>query len=103
MTEWILILGMAVLTFLPRYIPFALAGKVNIPTWLSRALNFVPIAVLSSIIIQSTLIRNGELSFSLDNYHLIAAIAAFVTAVVSRHMFFSIGVGLTVFGLLTFL
>jgi len=101
MNEWMLIVGMTALTFLPRYIPFALAGKVNIPTFLSRALRYVPIAVLGNIIVQSTLVRNGDLSFSLDNYHLIAAIASFVTAVISRQMFLTIAVGLTVFGFLS--
>ena len=98
MTDWMLIAGMALLTFLPRYIPIALAGKVQIPDWLSRSLTYVPIAVLSSIVVQTTLVRDGNLSLGLDNAHLIAAIAAFITAALSRHMFLTIAVGLIVFG-----
>ncbi len=103
MTEWMLVAGMTALTFLPRYFPFALAGKVNIPSWLSRSLAYVPVAVLSSIIVQSTVVRDGNLSLDLDNYHLIAATVAFITAVISRHMFLTIAVGLIVFGLVTWL
>ena len=103
MSEWMLIAGMAVLTFLPRYIPFALAGKVTLPPWLSQALSFVPIAVLTVIIVQSTLIRDGEISFTLQNHHLIAAIIAFFVALISKHMFLTIALGLISFALIEWL
>ena len=100
MTEWMLVVGMVLLTFIPRYIPFALAGKVSIPAWLSQALSFVPIAVLTIIIVQSTLIREQQLSVSLQNYHLMAAIIAFVVAIITRHLFLTIIVGLVSFALM---
>ena len=100
MTEWMLVVGMVLLTFIPRYLPFALAGKVSIPAWLSQALNFVPIAVLTIIIVQSTLIRDQQLSVSLQNYHLIAAIIAFVVAVITRHLFLTIVIGLVSFAVI---
>ena len=100
MTEWMLVLGMAVLTFIPRYLPFALAGKVTIPSWLSQALSFVPIAVLTIIIVQSTLIRDQQLSLTLHNYHLMAAIVAFIVAIITRHLFLTIIVGLLSFALM---
>ena len=100
MTEWMLIVGMAFLTFIPRYIPFALAGKVSIPTWLSQALSFVPIAVLTIIIVQSALIRDQQISASLQNHHLMAAITAFFVAIITRHLFLTIIVGLVSFALM---
>lgn len=103
MNDWIFIACMTALTFFPRYIPFALAGKVEIPSWISRALAYVPIAVLSSIVVQTSVIREGNPLISLDNLHLLAAIASFVTAVISRHLFLTITIGLIVFGLLRFL
>ena len=53
MNEWIIIVAMGVLTFTPRYLPFAFAGKVKIPPIIEKALTFVPTAVLTSIITQS--------------------------------------------------
>jgi len=61
MNDWIFIACMTALTFFPRYIPFALAGKVEIPSWISRALAYVPIAVLSSIVVQTSVIREGNI------------------------------------------
>jgi len=97
MNEWLLIGLMALVTYLPRYLPMALAGRVGLPPLLERGLDFVPIAVLSAIIAQASLIRGGELLFSWTNFHALAALAAFVTAALSGRLFLTIGVGLACF------
>ncbi|MEP0203976.1 MAG: AzlD domain-containing protein [Halioglobus sp.] len=103
MNDWLLIALMALVTFVPRYLPFALAGRVQLPAMLERGLDFVPVAVLTAIIAQTTLIRGGELDLTLTNAHAIAAVAAFVTALVTRHLFLTIALGLLVFGLMKLL
>ena len=97
MSDWLLIAGMAVLTFVPRYIPFGLAGKVSIPPLMSQALSYVPIAVLTVIIVQTTIFRDGELMLTVQNHHLIAAIIAFFASLITKHQFLSIGLGLISF------
>jgi len=97
MSDWLLIAGMAVLTFIPRYIPFGLAGKVTIPPLMSQALSYVPIAVLTVIIVQTTLIRNGEVVLTIQNHHLIAAIVAFFVSLITKHQFLAIVLGLVSF------
>ncbi|ANG62259.1 branched-chain amino acid transport [Marinobacterium aestuarii] len=98
MNEWILIAGMAALTFGPRYLPLALAGRVRIPPLIEQALRFVPIAVLSAIITQTTLIRGGALDFDLGNAHLLAAVAACIVAWLSRGLFLTVASGMLVYG-----
>mgnify|MGYP001604326552 CR=1 FL=1 len=100
MNEWLLIALMAAVTYLPRYLPLALAGKVRLPPILELGLDFVPIAVLTAIIGQSALIRDGALDMSLGNYHAIAALVAFLVALVTRHLFITIVAGLACFTLL---
>ncbi len=94
MNIWGLILGMALLTFVPRYLPFAFAGRVKLPPLLVSALEFVPIAVLTAIVVQVALVREGVLNLGLDNPHLLAAIAAVLAALVKRSLFCTIAVGL---------
>lgn len=103
MIEWALIMGMMALTFGPRYLPFNLAGRIHLPPLLTRALNYVPIAVLTAIIAQSTLIRNGSLQLNADNHHLLAATIAFAVALTTKHMFLTILVGLASFGMVEWL
>ncbi len=100
MTDWGLIIAMALVTYLPRYLPMALAGRVGLPPRLVRALDFVPIAVLTSIVVPAALIRNGELALHLGNFHALAALAAFLVAVTTRRLFLTIAVGLLCFALL---
>mgnify|MGYP001052819704 CR=1 FL=1 len=100
MNEWLLIGLMALVTYLPRALPLALAGRVRLPAALERGLDFVPIAVLTAIIAQTALIRNGSLDISLENHHAIAAAVAFAVALFTRHLFLTIVAGLACFALL---
>jgi len=99
MNEWLMIIGMMVVTFLPRYLPLALAGRFNIPPLLRRALEFVPIAVLTGIIAQASLIHNGEFHLSFDNAYLYGLIAAGITAWFTKHTFKTVVVGLIAYAI----
>jgi len=103
MTYWMLLIGMAILTYIPRYIPFALAGRIAIPPVLARALHYVPTAVLTCIIIKATLVHQGELQFSFENHYLIAAVVAFFTSLMTRNLLLTVIVGLACFGLMKWL
>jgi branched-subunit amino acid transport protein len=100
MNEWLLIALMALVTYLPRALPLAFAGRVRLPAALERGLEFVPIAVLTAIIAQTALVRDGALDLSLQNHHAIAASVAFAVALLTRHLFLTIVAGLACFALL---
>jgi branched-subunit amino acid transport protein len=99
MNEWLLIIGMMAVTFTPRYLPIALAGRFRIHPLLRRALEFVPIAVLTAIISQASLIHNGELDLAFDNAYLYGLLAAIITAWISKNTFITIIVGLTAYAI----
>lgn len=74
------IIGMAVVTYLPRLIPtIYLSGKQLQPLF-SAWLKLIPPAVLSAMLVPSLLIRGDEVSFSLDNLFLWVALIAFPIA-----------------------
>ena len=100
MNEWLLIALMALVTYLPRALPLAFAGRVRLPAALERGLEFVPIAVLTAIIAQTALVRDGALDLSLQNHHALAASVAFAVALLTRHLFLTIVAGLACFALL---
>jgi len=103
MNDWMLIGGMALLTFMPRYLPLGLAGRVHIAPWLQRALTFVPVAVLTAIVAQTALYRHGALDLTWHNHRATAALCAAVAAHFSKSMFVTVIVGLATFALLGFL
>ena len=102
MSEVFLILGMFIVTFGVRYVLFAVAGRVNFPIWLSTGLGFVPPAVLTAIIVPAVLMPQGELWLSPTNPWLLAALVAFVVALIRKDLLTTIVVGMITFMLLRF-
>ncbi len=102
MNETLLISGMFAVTFSVRYVLFAVAGKVNFPTWLNKALEFVPPVVLMAIIAPSVSMPKGELWLSYTNPWLLAALVAVMTAWVRKDLLTTIVVGMLAFAGLRF-
>ena len=62
MDEAILILGMMLVTFSARYPVMAIVGRVELPERMFRALRYVPVAVLTAIIVPELFFRDGDVS-----------------------------------------
>ena len=93
----ILLLALAaagLLTFLTRLSFVALLGRVEVPAVLVRALRFVPPAVLSAIVANEVLVRDGAVDLSSGNLRLIAAAVATAIALFTRNVFLTIGAGM---------
>lgn len=60
MTLFIVILGMAVVTFLPRFIPVLLLDKWHMPAWVNGWLRAVPYAALGALIFPGILLVNDD-------------------------------------------
>jgi branched-subunit amino acid transport protein len=73
---WI-ILGMAVVTFLPRFLPLAFLTRWTIPEKLKPGLDYIPIAILSAIVFP-ILFSNGEGKIGIQPQYLLAAIPTFI-------------------------
>ena len=103
MSEVMLIIGMMLVTFIPRYLPIALAGRFRIHPVLQKALEFVPIAVLTAIISQASLVHDGEIHIAFDNAYLYGLIAAILVAYWTKHLFKTVLVGLIVYAIAYYL
>ena len=97
MNDWLLIFGMFILTFFPRYIALGLAGMVKIPEFIESSLKFVPIAVFTSIITQSSLIREGDLSINFSNYYLSASLVSFAVSKMTNQLLVVVASGMVSF------
>ena len=98
MNYTLVILGMAAVTFLIKATIFILGGRVAFPPMLQQALGFVPVAVLTAIIVPMILAPHGAgMEIDWRNPQLIASIAAVMVAAGVRRQLVTIGVGLTIF------
>jgi branched-subunit amino acid transport protein len=88
------IIGMAVVTYLPRLIPLlALSGK-TLPAAIVAWLRHVPPAVLAAMLLPAILIQDGELALGFDNLFFWAAIPTFAAAILSKSLFVPVIVGM---------
>lgn len=99
MNEILLIAAMAIVTFIPRYLPFALSERLRFPKLIQDALQYVPVAVLTVIIVQSSFFQQRELHISGSNPYLWAILSAFIVARLQKNMLITILSGMAAFGL----
>jgi glutaminyl-peptide cyclotransferase len=97
MNEVLLIAGMTLVTFLPRWGVMALLGRVEMPAPLFNTLKYVPVAVLVAIIAPEMVMRDGQVSISVQNATLVAGVVAGLVAWRTRNLLATIGVGLAIF------
>ena len=100
---WVVMLSVGVLTFLTRLSFIYLLEKWQPPDVVTRALRFVPVAVLTAIFIPELALKNGELILSLENIRLMAGTIAIAVAWRTKSALWTIGVGMISFWALTWL
>ena len=87
---WLTIAGAGAVTFGLRLSFIALLGRVEIPPFLSKALRFVPAAVLTAVVIPLLLYVDGAPEVSLGNERLLAGLVAAFIAWRSRNVLFTL-------------
>ena len=100
---WIIMLSVGVLTFLTRLSFIYLLDKWQPPEVVTRALRFVPVAVLTAIFIPEMALKNGELVLPFENIRLMAGIIAILVAWRTKSALWTIGAGMVSFWVLTWL
>jgi branched-subunit amino acid transport protein len=92
------ILGMAVITFGIKAVVFVLGDRIAFSASAKQALGFVPVTVLTAIIVPMVLAPHGQgMELSWRNPQLVAALFAIVVCAITRHQLLTIMLGLVAF------
>ena len=83
---WLTIVGAGAVTFALRLSFIALLGRIEVPSFLGRALRFVPAAVLTAVVIPLLVYVDGAVEVSLGNERLIAGVVAALIAWRTRNV-----------------
>ena len=100
---WFIMLSLGLLTFLTRLSFIALHNRWAPPELFQRALHYVPIAVLTAIIVPELVLHGGSLDLSPLNPRLIAGAVAIFVAWRTKNTVLTILIGMAVFWLAQFL
>ena len=104
---FLLILGMGLVTFVPRFLPMLLLSSRQLNPQLERWLRLIPPAVLAALLAPELLTAkdaagSAHLFISPDNLMLLAAIPCFLAAWLTRSFFGTIVAGMAALALLRF-
>jgi branched-subunit amino acid transport protein len=97
---WVVMAVVGALTFLTRLSFIALAGRWDAPPLFRSALRFVPVAILTAIVVPELVMHTGTLDLSLTNPRLLAGTLAILVAWRTRNTVLTIVVGMTAFWVL---
>jgi branched-subunit amino acid transport protein len=99
----VLILGMALVTYTIRAFVFVLGDRLPFPPIVRTALSFVPVTVLTAIIVPMTVSPHGNgAEITWRNPQLVAALIAIAVCVLTKRPLLTIAVSLAVFFLWQF-
>ena len=91
---WLVMIACGLLTFTTRFVMFSGLAPRRLPDWLEDALGFVPIAVLTAIIVPAVVTAPDGNLFLVGNSRLPAAVIAVSVALITRSVLATIATGL---------
>ncbi|ABS21713.1 AzlD domain-containing protein [Bacillus cytotoxicus] len=90
-----LLIGAGLVTFIPRVLPLIVFQKFQIPDWVLKWLQYIPIAILAALLAQ-VLLMNETMQWD----YMIAAIPTFLVAIYTRSLLGTVLTGVIVIILL---
>jgi branched-subunit amino acid transport protein len=90
---WI-IAGMLAVTYLARLVPMLVLSRMEIPAAFRCWLQFVPVAVLSALLVPNVLLQNGHLALRFSNTYLLAAVPTLFVAARFKNIFLTVLCGI---------
>lgn len=90
---FLIIIGSALVTFLPRVLPLMVLSRMELPEWGIRWLNYVPISVMAALVGQELLLQDGQFSL-LNNIELLAAVPTVLVAMKTKSLLGTVVAGM---------
>ena len=94
MNIWVIMVIGGLLTFATRLSFILLLDRIKVPDWFRRGLRFVPVAVLSAIILPELTSPNNTLFLSWRNPELLAGLVAILVAWRTKNVLLTILAGM---------
>jgi branched-subunit amino acid transport protein len=89
----LIIVGSAIVTFIPRVIPFIVIRKIGLPKIVIKWLSFIPICIFTALIVDSFIIQDESL-LSIDWRVLAAIIPTLIVAIWTKSLSVTVIVGI---------
>jgi branched-subunit amino acid transport protein len=97
----LLIFGMAIVTFIPRFVPMAFLSRWGIPEKVKVGLEYIPVAILSAIVFPILFFDEKE-TIGVQPHLILSAIPVFIFAWKTKSLWGSILLGMLIYWSLGF-
>lgn len=97
------IIGMAIVTYIPRVLPMLIFSKKEMPEDLKEIMKFIPVAILSSLVAKDIFFNGDNLELYLTNPKIIASLIVLLIAYKFKSIGISIATGIISIYLLGFI
>ncbi|WP_035051599.1 AzlD domain-containing protein [Carnobacterium pleistocenium] len=102
--QLLLILGMAVVTYLPRVLPLLVLSNRSIPTKVSKWMSFIPVSIFSALIFSNIFFWESQFNVNpLVNIKLVPSILVFFVAYKTKNLLWSMAIGIAAITLMVYL
>ena len=93
----IIVLGMSLVTYLPRCIPLLALARRNLPNWLVEGLDLTPVAILSALLLPLLITTGDPKHIDLFRPELLVAIPTFLFALKTKSLSGTVILGMLLF------
>ena len=98
---WSLIILCGVITFLIRFIPLSGIISSDLPLSVKHTFKYIPLAVLTPIIVNDLSIIENKNLFLIENFKLYAALIAIIVSIIWNNVLATISIGMASFLILS--
>ena len=95
-----LIVGMGLVTYLPRWVPLFFLSRRELPTWFVEWLDLIPAAILSALLLPELLTTGVPRHMELWRPELLVAVPTFIFALRTKSLGGTVVVGMSLFWLM---
>ncbi|MBW1980707.1 MAG: AzlD domain-containing protein [Deltaproteobacteria bacterium] len=93
----LLVLGMGVVTYLPRWVPLLFLSRRQLPQWFVEWLDLLPVAILSALLAPELVTHGVPRCLSLSQAKLWVALPTFVFALKTKSLGGTVLVGMALY------
>ena len=98
---WSLITLCGVITFLIRFVPISGIISSNLPLFVKQSFKYIPLAVLTPIIVNDLSIIENNNFFLIENFKLYAALIAIIVSIIWNNVLATLSIGMASFFILS--
>ncbi len=98
-----LILGMAVVTYLPRVLPMLVLNNRSIPEKVSKWMSFIPVSIFAALICSDIFFWKSQFNIDpVSNIKLIPSVIVFFVAYKTKNLLWSMVLGISAITLMVY-